>query len=73
MRATSEDHPLLDYLRKYARVKNDAALARLLGVKPPMLSKMRHRTLSVTPAFILRVHEEFDIPVAQIRKVMDGC
>jgi hypothetical protein len=47
-------------------------LAELLKIKPPALSKMRHRALTVTPAFILNVHERLGIPVAEIRKVMNG-
>jgi hypothetical protein len=72
MKDTREPHALIDYLLAHTGLRYDAHLAKLLQIRPPALSKMRHRALTVTPAFILNVHERLGIPVAEIRKVMNG-
>ncbi len=61
---------LLDYLKTATGVKNDARLAKLLHLSPPVISKVRSGKLSVSDAFILRVHETLDIPVRQIRAIL---
>lgn len=68
-RATS-GATLLDYLKKFSGVKNDARLAKLLQLSPPVISKIRSGKLSVSDAFILRVHEKLEIPVRQIRAIL---
>jgi plasmid maintenance system antidote protein VapI len=51
---------------------NDAVLAKLLGVHPPTISKLRHGHMSLTPSFILKVHEAFDMPVKEIKRIAYG-
>jgi plasmid maintenance system antidote protein VapI len=63
------DNPLLDYLLKQFDLRRDVDLARALQVNQPLLSKIRHGTISITPSFILKVHETFDIPVKEIKKL----
>ena len=65
-------HPLIDHLLAVYKIKNDASLARRLDLKPSAISKIRSGMMSVNPTFILAAHERLGIPVAQIRKVMDG-
>lgn len=61
---------LLDSLLVRTRLKNDARLARALGVSPPVISKIRSGKLRVSDGFILRVHETFDLPVREIRAIL---
>jgi plasmid maintenance system antidote protein VapI len=63
------DNPLLDYLMVKFNFRRDVELAKTLRVNPPVLSKIRHGKMSITPFFILRVHETFDIPVKEIKKI----
>ncbi|MFS2004627.1 hypothetical protein ACEN9F_13475 [Duganella sp. CT11-25] len=58
---------LIDMLLEKYKLKNDAALARALKVAPPVISKVRHLRLPVGPFLILRIHEVFGTPVADIR------
>lgn len=60
---------LLDHILRHGMAKNDAAISRALNVAPPVISKVRHNKLPVTPGVILAVHEAFDIPVATIRQI----
>ncbi len=61
---------LLDHLLRTQRLKNDARLAKAMAVSPPVISKIRSGKLNVSDAFILRVHETFDMPVREIRTVL---
>lgn len=58
---------LLDRVIAEKRLKNDAALSRLLEVAPPVVSKLRRFHLEVGPSIILKLHELGDIPLAEIR------
>lgn len=40
-----DPNALLDALMEKLRLKNDAALCRLLEVAPPVISKIRHKRL----------------------------
>lgn len=62
---------LLDALISHLRLKNDAALALELEVAPPVISKMRHNTMPVGATMLLRMHEISDIPIKQLRALMD--
>jgi hypothetical protein len=67
---TDQSKRLLDALLKQLQLKNDAALSRYLKVTPTLLSKMRHRVLQVSPAFLLRVHDVTNIPIVELRAMM---
>jgi plasmid maintenance system antidote protein VapI len=61
---------LFDSLIEHMNLKNDAALARLLRVRHPIISKVRNRRAPVTAALLLRMHEATLVPVQQLRKMM---
>lgn len=65
------DH-LIDHLRREYKLRTDADLAKQIGVKPPAISKLRHGTAALTPAIILKIHEAFDMPVKEIRRIAYG-
>jgi plasmid maintenance system antidote protein VapI len=58
---------LFDTIKNDFGIKNDAALARQLGVAPPQVSKVRGGILPCTDSMILRIHEVYGLPVAKIR------
>lgn len=61
---------LFDNLIRMNKLKNDAALARLLKVAPPVVSKIRHGKLPVGPSMILYIHEHMNLPVWNIRQMI---
>jgi plasmid maintenance system antidote protein VapI len=65
------DH-LIDHLRREYKLRNDAELAKQIGVKPPAISKLRHGMSALTPAIILKIHEAFNMPVKEIRRIAYG-
>lgn len=68
LRAQLAEYPdrLLDAVTKKLQLKNDAALSRALGVMPPVISKIRHRTLTTGPALLLRILEVTDLSVRDL-------
>ena len=64
---------LLDEVIRNKQLKNDAALARLLEVAPPVISKIRHGRLPIGPSMLLRIHEETDIPLAQLYQLLNAA
>ena len=68
VKALQETHPLLDAIIKEFNLKNDADLARFMKVAPSMVSKLRHRTLSITGDTILRVYDTTGWSIEKIRE-----
>ncbi len=52
------------------KLKNDATLSRALEVAPPIISKIRHRHLSVGASMLIRMHEVTDMSVAELRELL---
>ena len=61
---------LFDHLIEKFSLKNDAALARHLGLAPPVVSKIRHHHLPVSAAVLIRIHEVTDISIRDLRYLM---
>ena len=61
---------LLDALIQKLNLKNDAALSRALEVRPPVISKIRHRRLPVTASLLIRMHEVSALSIAELRQLM---
>lgn len=62
-------HRLFDFLIKNFRLKNDNALALALDLLPSTICKMRAGR-PVTASVILRVHEKYEIPVRDIKALI---
>lgn len=65
-----DPNALFDELIKMLGLKNDAALARVLDVAPPVLSKMRHKNLPVGATLLIRMHEESGLEIKELRALM---
>jgi plasmid maintenance system antidote protein VapI len=61
---------LLDVMLDKLKLKNDAALSRMLEVAPPVISKIRHRRLPVGASMLIRLHEVSDLSVAELRELL---
>lgn len=61
---------LLDIVIDKLQLKNDAALARTLGVPAPMISKIRHRRLPIGAALLIAMHEETGWSIRELRDLM---
>lgn len=63
---------VLDAIIAKLKLKNDAALSRVLEVAPPVISKIRHRTLPIGATILLRMHEASAISIRELRALMGG-
>ncbi|HTD06336.1 hypothetical protein [Undibacterium sp.] len=61
---------LLDALIEQLQLKNDAALSRALEVAPPIISKIRHRTMPVGASMLIRMTEISGLEIARLRYLM---
>ncbi|WFR82265.1 hypothetical protein P9875_14305 [Janthinobacterium rivuli] len=61
---------LLDVLIDFLGLKNDAALGRELQVSAPILSKIRHGSLPVSAAILIRMHEVSRLSIQELRACM---
>ena len=68
--AEYDPNRVLDAIISRLRLKNDAALSRLLDVAPPVISKIRHSTLPIGATLLIRMHEESDFSIGQLRALM---
>lgn len=63
---------LLDEVIIARELKNDAQLSRLLGVAPPVISKIRMGVLKVGASMVVRILEETDFSISQIKAILQG-
>lgn len=68
--AEYDPNRVLDAIISRLRLKNDAALSKLLEVAPPVISKIRHATLPIGATLLIRMHEESDFSIRELRALM---
>jgi hypothetical protein len=61
---------LFDTLLEKLDLKSFAALARVLDVAQPVISKMRHGQLEIGPTMLISMHEESGLSVKELRALM---
>lgn len=59
---------MLDMLMEYCGLQYDSALARALGVAPPVISKIRRRRLPIGPALRVRILKITDASISDLQK-----
>ena len=65
-----DPNKLLDTVIEKLNLKNDAALSRKLEVRPPVISKIRHRRLPVGASLLIRMHEVTGLNIKELRLLM---
>ncbi len=68
--ASYDPNRVLDAIITKLELKNDAALSRALEVAPPVISKIRHKTLPIGATILLRMHEVSDFSIRELRSLM---
>lgn len=65
-------HPerLLDAVMARLGLKNDAALALVLEVSKPVLSKVRNRRCRISDPLLIRMHEEAGFSIKELKTLM---
>lgn len=62
-------HKLFDYIREMYNLKTDSQLAHILNAHTPLISRVRSGAIRITPALIIAVHEQTNIPIAKIKEM----
>lgn len=65
-----DPNKLIDFLRAELKCGTDSALASKLEVAPPIISKVRHRKLPIGAGLLIRMHEETEISIHDLRNLM---
>lgn len=60
----------LDGLIARLGVHSSSALARVVGLSPSVISKVRHHRLTISGEILLKIHESTDIPIRELRRMM---
>lgn len=60
---------LLDGLSNFLHLRNDAQLARALGVGAPVICKIRKRTHAITHRLLIHIHDLTGISLDDIREL----
>lgn len=55
-------------MRRMVGAKNDAVLSRMLGVAPPVISKIKHGVLPIGAQLIVSLHEETELGTKEIKE-----
>lgn len=61
---------LLDRLIDVMGLKNDASLARVLEVAPPVISKIRHGRRDIGPILLIGAHEESGLSIKEMKTMI---
>jgi hypothetical protein len=61
---------LLDHLVARLNLTSDAALSRVLGVSPAVISKIRHRRVPVGASMLVRMNNVTDLSIKDLRLLM---
>jgi plasmid maintenance system antidote protein VapI len=64
-------HPLLDFLKNEYGLKNDAALAKALGIKPPTISKIRANRNIVSAEMKIIIHKKTGMSIEDIESFLE--
>jgi len=62
---------LIDSIISTFRLKNDAALAHLLGMNRAVVSRLRNRRTQLTPGVMICLHEATGLSIRELRALMD--
>lgn len=65
-----DPNAFLNDVRIHLGVQSDAALCAKLDLAPPVLSKIRHKKLTIGPTLLIRLHEETNWSIRELRTRM---
>lgn len=69
-KAPQNPNHLLDGVILHLGIKNDAALSRLLSLAPPVISKIRHQHLPVSPGVLLKLYDASGLSIETLRALL---
>lgn len=61
---------MLDAVKCMLQLRNDKELADRLGIGQSLVSKVRHKQQAVSASLLIRMHEETNLSIAELRRLM---
>lgn len=65
-----KEHKLFDHIKSYYKIDSEAALAELLDISPPELSRFRNNQKRPTARLILAIYDMTKMPIEKIREML---
>jgi transcriptional regulator with XRE-family HTH domain len=59
-----------DGLKRRLSILTDASVCRIFNISPSTVSKIQHGHSAVSPEILLKIHEMTDIPIFELREMM---
>ncbi len=69
----NRNNTFINTLIEVMSMRNDAALCRVLGLAPPVISKIRNGQLNVGPTLLINAHEESGLTIKQMKSILNGA
>lgn len=66
-RTPTQDHTLIDAVKRRLKIRTDMALANHLGLHVATISKIRNRSTAISDDVLLELHEATEMPIAELR------
>lgn len=63
----------LDVILAGLRLRSYAELSRSIEVTAPVLSRIRGASKNISDSMLLALHEEFDLPIADLKQLVNAC
>jgi len=63
-------HKLFDHIKEFYKVRSDSALAHMLNISTPELSRFRNDVKRASPKLILAVYDATKMPIETIREML---
>ena len=63
---------MLDHVLRHLSLKSDRALARVLGMQPATLSRVRNQKIPVGAAMLLRLHDISALSIVHLKRLLAG-
>ena len=63
-------HKLFDHIKEFYKVRSDFALAHMLNISTPELSRFRNDVKRANPKLILAVYDATKMPIETIREML---
>jgi hypothetical protein len=63
-------HTLFDFLKTEYELASDRQLCAALGIKPPVLSKIRHGVIGISADIMIVIHEKTGMSIADIKELI---
>lgn len=63
---------MIEHVKRKLNAPTDAHLAKVLGISPQVLSKLRAGTVGMGPAYLVRIHEATGMRILDLKTLLNN-